>query len=131
MLHQLNQRDVEQHVSILGWLLIMAHAVFLLIGAFVFVLLTGIGVAVRDQEALAILGLVGTSVAVLLLLLALPGIVAGVGLLKRYGWARFLTLAVAFLNLINFPVGTAIGLYAIWVLLQDTALDYFSPPRPI
>jgi hypothetical protein len=45
------------------------------------------------------------------------GVVGGVGLLARESWARALTLAVAFISLIDFPFGTAIGAYSIWVLL--------------
>ena len=34
------------------------------------------------------------------------------------------------LNLINFPIGTVIGAYALYALLQDAAADYFSASKP-
>jgi hypothetical protein len=46
------------------------------------------------------------------------GVVGGIGLLARESWARVLTLAVAFVSLIDIPFGTAIGIYSIWVLLS-------------
>ena len=56
-------------------------------------------------------------------LLAVPSIAGGVGLLKGKFWARILVLILGIFNLIDFPIGTLIGIYTIWVLLnQETAL---------
>jgi hypothetical protein len=129
-MNQLTVREIEQHVAILGWLYLIGHAVFLAIGLFVFTLLTGIGAVSRDPEAMAVLSVVGTSVGLLLVALAVPGLVAGYGLLKHRAWARVLAIVVGFLGLINFPLGTAIGLYTFWVLMQTAATDYFMTPAP-
>lgn len=128
-MNQLNQHDMQQHVTILGWLYIIGHVFFIVIGGFVFVLLTSIGVFVRDPEALPILSIVGTWTALFLTVLALPGLVAGIGLLKRQMWGRILAIIVAFFGLINFPIGTAISVYALFVLLQNTAAEYFVPQQ--
>jgi hypothetical protein len=122
----IDERQIGQHIMIVGWLHIVGSAIFLAIAAFVFALLTGIGVASGDVEAVTVLGIVGTSVAAFLSILALPGIAAGVGLLMRKGWGRILAIVVGILNLINFPIGTLIGLYTLWVLFQNTAADYFA-----
>jgi hypothetical protein len=124
----LNERQLQLHVTILGWLYIVGNAIFLLIGAFVFMLLAGIGVASGDSQAMAILSIVGTVVGALLAVLAIPGLVAGYGLLARKAWGRVLAIVVGILGLINFPVGTAIGIYAILVLLQEEANGYFMSP---
>jgi hypothetical protein len=124
-MNQIDERQIGQHIVILGWLHIVGSAIFLAIAAFVFALLTGIGVASGDTEAFTVLGTVGTGVAALLTLLALPGIAAGIGLVMRRGWGRILAIVVGILNLINFPIGTLIGLYTLWVLFQNTAADYF------
>ena len=121
-----NENDIQQHVSILGWLLIIGNAVFLVIGLFVFTLLTGLAATVPDPQARAILPLVGTAVGLLLSVLSLPGLMAGYGLLARKPWARVLAIVVSVLGLLNFPVGTAIGLYALWVLLQTRTEVYFA-----
>ena len=125
-MNQLNDRQLELHVPIVAWLLIIGHAFFLLGAVLMFTLLTGIGVAVDDRTALAILGLVGTTMGGLLAVLALPGLAAGFGLLARKSWARILGIVIAGLGLVNFPVGTLLGLYALWVLLQDAGGDYFG-----
>src|SRR5512136_3048262 len=128
-MNQLKQNDMQQHVTIVGWLYIIGHVFFIVIGGFVFVLMTSIGVVVRDPEALPILSLVGTWTALFLTVLALPGLIAGVGLLKRQMWGRILAIIVAFFELINFPIGTAISAYALFVLLQNAAAEYFAPQQ--
>jgi hypothetical protein len=60
------------------------------------------------------------------MVLGIPGMVAGYGLLRRKAWGNILAMVVGFLGLVNFPLGTAIGIYTFWVLLQDSAADYFT-----
>ncbi len=138
-MNTLDQRQLQVHVPVVGWLLIACHALFLVIGAFVFLLLVGVGFAAGDPEATPILATVGTVVGLLLAALSVPGIVAGVGVLARKSWGRVLAIVVAILNVPNFPIGTVIGGYALWVLLQDAAAGYFvsgsrpqnGEPRPV
>lgn len=127
----MNERQLEQHVTLLGWVHIVGHAIFLIVGAFVFILLAGIGAASGDFQAARVLVVVATAVGVLMVLLALPGLASGYGLLKRRSWGRILAIVVGVLNLPNFPLGTALGLYTLWVLLQSGADDYFSSTKSI
>jgi len=129
-MNSLNQRQLQLHVPVVGWLLIVGHAIFLLVGVFVFLLLTGIGVASGEREAAAVLVTVGTAVGLLLVVLGIPGLVAGAGLLARKSWARILAIVVGILGLVNIPVGTVIGAYALFVLMQDAAAEYFAPRAP-
>ena len=48
-------------------------------------------------------------------LLALAG---GIGLLQRQHWARLIALVSGFISLLSIPVGTALGVYTIWVLMS-------------
>jgi hypothetical protein len=114
-------------VTILGWLYIIGHAIFVVLGMFLFILLTGIGLAVPDPDARLVLPVVGTAVGWLLILLSLPGLIAGYGLLTAKPWARVLALVIGILNLVNVPIGTIIGAYACWVLLQQPTREYFEP----
>ncbi|MFQ5817029.1 MAG: zinc ribbon domain-containing protein [Terriglobia bacterium] len=56
-----------------------------------------------------------------LLVLAVGGIAAGWGLLKRESWGRILALIVAFVSLLDIPLGIALGVYTLWVLLPSDA----------
>jgi len=130
-MNQMNQHAMQQHVPILGWLYVVGHAIFLVIGAFVFLLLIGLAPVTGDSEAIWILPLVGTTVGLLMAVLSLPGLLAGYGLLTRKPWARVLAIVVGILGLLNFPLGTAIGLYTLWVLTQPAATEYFAAPAPV
>lgn len=41
------------------------------------------------------------------------------GLFEREPWARMLGLVIGFLALLRFPLGTALGIYTLWVLLPE------------
>jgi hypothetical protein len=41
------------------------------------------------------------------------------GLFERQPWARTLGLVIGFLALLRFPLGTALGIYTLWVLLPE------------
>lgn len=130
-MNQLDQEQMGLHVTILGWIFIVGNGILLLIGCLGFMLLTGIGsiaAANSDPEALGVLGLIGTVAILFFAVLSVPGLAAGYGLLKRQTWGRILAIVVGILGLVNFPVGTAVGVYALFVLLQDAATDYFAPP---
>ena len=117
---------MRQHVPIVAWLNIAGAIIMLLIAAFLVILLPGIGAISGDRDAFGILSIVGVSVGGFLAVLALPGLLAGIGLLRRRNWGRILAIIVSFLNLLNFPIGTVIGGYSLWVLFQEAAAAYFE-----
>lgn len=113
------RRPIETHLTIVASLHIALGVVALFTLAFAFFVVIGTGLAMGEfGEAL-----LGTAIAALALLflgvLSLPGIIGGIGLLMRKGWARIVLLVVSFIQLINIPVGTALGVYTLWVLLQE------------
>ena len=130
-MNQFDQESMKKHITILGWLSIADGALTLLIGALVFMFLTGIGFVSSDLEALPILALIGTTTGMFMFAMALPSLLAGFGLLREKSWGRILAIIVSFFNLLWFPVGTALGLYGLWVLLRKEATDYFVVPKTV
>jgi len=122
----MNRSDYPTHVMVLGWINIGFSLVLLFLGIFGLFFLSGIGVVAEDAEATRILGCVGVAGAVFFTALALPGLLAGYGLLKRHNWGRIIAIIVAVFDLFNIPIGTAIGIYALWVLTDERAADYFD-----
>jgi O-antigen/teichoic acid export membrane protein len=131
---------MREHIKVLG----IIHIVFGCLGLLGAMALGGIfafggtiislaGHHDRDSLiALSVLGAVGTALFVLFLVLSVPGIVAGWGLLNFKPWARILTIVLSALDLLNFPVGTAIGVYGLWVLLnQETEAMFRGAPPPV
>jgi len=128
-MNQFDQESIKTHITILGWLNIADGALTLLIGALTFMFLTGIGFVSGDLEALSILAVVGTTTGMFMFALAFPSLLAGFGLLREKNWGRVLAIIVSFFNLLWFPIGTALGIYGLWVLLRKEATDYFVVPK--
>jgi hypothetical protein len=119
-------KELEKHVTILGWLHLALNLFTLFIGVLVFFILIGTGLLSGDGEAMTVLALVGVFVLGILVVVSIPGIITGWGLLKRKSWSRPLAIVIGFLSLMNVPFGTALGVYTFWVLLaNDEASGYF------
>jgi len=117
---------MEEHVKILGILYLALSALGIIAAVIIFSLLFGTGWVIGDHEAIIIIRIVGISVSGLLVLLSAPGIICGLGLLKKESWARILALVLGFINLINIPFGTALGIYTIWVMTNKETEELFN-----
>ncbi len=122
---------MEKHIQILGILYIVLGVMGLFGALVTFVSLAGVGMASEDAGSLAFLGGLGLAIAMFIAILSLPGLLGGYGLLKRYHWSRILVLILSFLNLINLPFGTAVGIYGIWVLPNDESIAILEGKRNI
>ncbi len=67
-----------------------------------------------------------TCVGWLILALAATGFFTGWGLLQREQWARTVALIVGFLALLRIPLGTALGIYTLWVLLPSQSDEEYK-----
>ncbi|HEY0153241.1 MAG TPA: hypothetical protein VGB92_14645 [Longimicrobium sp.] len=117
---------MRQHIDIVAWLHIAFGGLGVLAALAVGGLLGGLGLFADDAQTAGILALVAGFVAVVMGLLSVPSLVGGWGLLKRRPWARMLVLIVSFFDLLNFPIGTFLGGYSIWVLMSDESRHILS-----
>ncbi|MBA7475923.1 Serine/threonine-protein kinase PknD [subsurface metagenome] len=117
---------MEKHITIVAVLSIVFGTLGILIGIIAFLAIAGGGLISGDLEAMSITGIVATCIALFFFIMSVPGLIAGIGLLKRKGWARILALILAIPNLMNIPIGTAIGIYVIWVLLNGETAKLFA-----
>ena len=122
----MENNNLDQHVTVLGWVYIAMNALVALAGLCSAPFIIGGGLISGDSEAMAITTIVAVSVLGFMLLLALPGLLAGWGLLRRKSWARVLTIILGVLNLLSFPIGTIVGVYTLWVLLQSESSALFN-----
>jgi hypothetical protein len=127
---------MQTHVKVLG-VLYLAVSGFFLVGALFLILATGsaagiVGAAAEPEDAaiaIPIIGIAGTALAMFLSVFAIPGLVTGYGLVQRKPWARIVGIVLSAISLINIPVGTAIGIYGLWVLLnKETELLFDGLP---
>jgi hypothetical protein len=117
---------MKSQIELVGILHTVYSGIGILIAIACFVLLSGIGWFSGDPTALGILTVVGSVIAVFLTVVSVPGLIAGIGLLKRRPWARILAIVVSCLDLFNIPFGTALGVYTFYVLMNDEAIQLLS-----
>lgn len=117
---------MQKHLQLLGILYIVYHAIGLIFAWLIWGLLAGVGLMSGDPQAAGVLTLIGTAIAALLFTLSVPGVVGGIGILKGWWWARYLVLLLGFFNLLRVPLGTVLGVYTFWVLMQDESVAYFE-----
>ena len=125
---------IQEHVRLLA-ILWFAFSAMEVLGGFIlgFVANTLFGRIVHDAGAsgppIGFLRGLLSMIAIFILAKAAVGFVAGYGLLTREPWARVLTLVLGFISLIHVPLGTALGIYTLWVLLPANAEEEYERYR--
>jgi len=124
---------VPSHIHLLWVLQLVWGAVGVLLGASTLMLAAGaaaIGWTTQGDEMAA--GITAVAFLLCALLLLAAGAAngwAGNALKRRKPNGRLVTLVLAVPNLFVLPFGTALGIYAFWVLLHHDARAMFDPPR--
>jgi hypothetical protein len=112
---------MNKHVKILGWLWITNGVLTILI-AIPGLIIVNLNIPNAQDSWLITIGS--------LLCCFIPGILvdvaAGYGLLNFKGWGRILAIFLAILNLIMFPIGTALGIYTLVILFNDETKALFN-----
>lgn len=116
---------MANHVKILGAIYIALSTLSLFAALFLAMAVGTAGAIVGTAAdpndaavALPIIGIAGSALVAFLLVVSLPGLIAGFGLLKLRPWARIVGIVVAVLSLLNIPLGTIVGVYGLWVLFS-------------
>lgn len=117
---------MEKHINIVAALQIALSIFNLVIAFLIFTVLKLVGGFVDDANATTVLSIISDVLAIVFIIISLPGIIAGMGLYKRKEWARILTLILSVIEIFSFPFGTAIGIYSIWALIQPETIAEFG-----
>jgi hypothetical protein len=125
---------MQQHVKILAVLHIVLGGLGVLAALIVMAVFGGLAGLVHFSDggsdgmiAGGVLGLIGAVVTIVVLVISLPGLIAGVGLLTFQPWARILAIVISAIELPAFPFHTALGVYGLWVLLSNEGTALFRP----
>ena len=125
----MEENKMQKHVTVVAALQV-GYSLFGIIAALaVFIVLRQVSHFADDYEAQYVLWAVGTYVPLFLFIISIPGLIGGIGLFLFQRWARILVLIVSALAILNLPIGTAIGVYSIWVLVQDDTNKLFNPTK--
>jgi hypothetical protein len=130
---------MDGHVKLLAILYIVFGGLGVLLALVVLLVfgsIAGLVAAVVEDQlgarfAPQIISAVGSLVFVFILILSVPNIAAGVGLLSYREWGRILTIILSALNLPFVPFGTVLGVYGLWVLLNNQTIALFRRPASL
>ncbi len=106
------------HFRALGIIWLIVSGLRMLPGLFLYFLSRGDMPFIPPEVPLFVHGIIRVF-AVFLLFAGGIGLAAGWGLLARQPWARMLAIVLGVINLLDIPVGTALGIYTLWALLPS------------
>ncbi|HRG09986.1 MAG TPA: hypothetical protein PLJ08_15530 [Cyclobacteriaceae bacterium] len=118
---------MENHNRILGFIYIISGALQILTMIFLYAFFSAFFPFLSEEAGPDgawvfewLLPFIGTIAVCVVIVFAIPGIIAGAGLLNHKKWALTLALILGIFKLFSFPIGTAIGIYTIWVYAENT-----------
>ena len=133
-LHAPALRSPEAHVDLVGHLFVVWGALTILIGVCTLALgLAAVSLipatvdAGRGQVAAGFTAGLFIAFAVIAVLWGIAHASIGVQVRRRRHWSRLGALLVGSVDLVLLPFGTALGMYALFVLLRDDTKKCFEP----
>lgn len=122
--------SLDNHKRILGILFLISGilSVFgmLLLNAFLSVIFAFAMQEVDPGEQKAVefaLSIAQYAPIFVIIFFSVPTLISAYGLLTRKSWATLFALIVGCLKIFSFPIGTALGVYSIWIWSQDQKLN--------
>lgn len=135
---------MREHIRILGILNIIMGCLTAALGVIALIVMGGVATFLSQSQAdysngvaPSVIAAIGFAAGIFFLVLAAPSIIGGWGLLKFKPWSRVLMIIVSIFHLLHIPLGTALGVYGLWVLFSDDARRIlesggrmYIPPTP-
>ncbi|MCA1595328.1 MAG: hypothetical protein LC772_02725 [Chloroflexi bacterium] len=117
---------MRTQVAIVAWLHIVLSGLTLVVGGALF--FASVVLGLFSVHSLPIVGGLGFLVFIFFLLFSLPGLLVGWGLLNFAPWARVVGIVLSILSLLHpaVGIGTAIGIYSLYVLFHPETVALFE-----
>ena len=115
------QSRLDRHLRTLGILWIVIGGLFMVPAVVLLVFGNMIATEIVDHTPLdpALGPILLLAAEGSLIVLAAGGVSVGLGLMQHRSWARIAALILGVLAIFHPPLGTALGIYTLWVLLAD------------
>lgn len=123
---------MQTHVKVLGWLFLISAIMFGLLALFAPAFLGFLSTVVGrsgDPDAEVgqfVLGFAGLVAGIMFTVFALLPAICGLGLLSFKPWARVMGIIMSAISLVEFPLGTIVGVYGLWVLFNKETEALFK-----
>jgi hypothetical protein len=123
----LMENRMQKHLTVVAALQVGFSIFGIIAGFLLYAILMSVTGFVEEEEGVYIMTLIAKYGMLFLLIISIPGLIGGIGLFLKQTWARYLVLVISVFDLLNIPIGTAIAVYSIWVLVQDDTVSLFNP----
>ena len=133
---------MRDHLKVLGILNIVWSSISIAIGLVVllvfgglagFLAATGFGSGdTGNSGGLVVapfMAVIGVVIVLIICVVSLPALIAGIGLVKFRPWSRGPGIVIVPSDPFIFPIGTALGVYGLWVLFQPEAWQSWNRDR--
>ena len=91
-------------------------------------LITSAGRGSGGEVAAGVTAVAFTALAIIAIVWGAAHVVVGVPLRRHRPWSRLGALILGAVDLLLLPYGTALGVYAMWILLHEDGKRLFTPP---
>jgi hypothetical protein len=123
----MEESTMKKHVTLVAALQIGFSTIGLIGAIVIFFVFNFAGSFVQnDETATLVLNILGTALPLAIGCVSVVGLIGGIGLLSYQEWSRILVLIIAAVGCLNVPFGTMVGVYSIWVLMQDETIKLFK-----
>jgi hypothetical protein len=123
---------VATHIKVIAVLFLVCGGMLVALAFFLPAVLGLVAAIVKSDGdpdaaiATNVLGITGAALSIFFGVLALPFVATGWGMLKFKSWSRIGGIVLGALLLVQIPVGTAIGIYALVILFRKDAEALFT-----
>lgn len=131
---------MEKHIKLVAILNIVYRCVIGLVSIVLFILAAVFG-RIMDfverrgelhadevpREILDIVPIILVVVGAIMIVVSIIAIIGSIGVMRRQEWGRITLIVVSFFNLMHVPLGTVLGAFSLWVLMNDEIVHIFNP----
>jgi len=126
---------VQSHVDFVGVLFIVWGLLTTLVGLSTLALgVSAVALITSPSHgggfAAGVTAAVFTTLAIIAIVWGSAHVVVGVPLRRHRPWARLMALMLGSVDLLLLPYGTALGVYALWALLNEKGKSLFNGHQP-
>ena len=117
---------MKKHLTVLGILFMIFSTILLIMGLGISIGVPIIGNFISDDFSTNIINNISRYLGIVLISFSLPGFIGAYGLFNVKDWARIFSIIICILSLFSIPFGTCMGIYGLYVLMQDETIELFE-----